>query len=374
MDCPFHNERGILAFMSIETSSLSPKIYFEPLQGLRAFAAMLVVIGHIKHEMLMVSAKLGQDAPLWTSLKLPYNAGVDIFFVLSGFLMVYTSQNLYKKKGGWFMFLKKRFQRIVPLYWFYTTLMISVMLILPHAFDTAKASVDHFIQSYLFIPHERPAGGLKPVLSLGWTLNYEMFFYVVFASLLFLSRHSLIAIMSILFAGFAFIHYFLPETMSVPYFWTRPIILEFIMGMIIANIYLSDVRLPRWGVFPVVMIVIGSFFIIPYSVSIMDLDIYRLPNMTMAVLLVGGLTLCKGMDQLKIPKWLKALGDSSYTLYLAHPFGIGIVALFVVQFNLGQGTHFVFSFATCILGSYIAYLMIEKNIVGYFKGKHCSRL
>jgi exopolysaccharide production protein ExoZ len=357
--------------MSIETPS--SKIYFEPLQGLRAFAAIIVMIGHIKHEILMVSAKLGQDAPSWTLLKLPYNAGVDIFFVLSGFLMIYTSQNLYGQRRAWFTFLKKRFQRIVPLYWFYTTLMIIVMMVLPHAFDTAQASISHFIQSYLFIPHERPAGGLKPVLSLGWTLNYEMFFYVVFACLLFLSRHSLMAIMMPLFIALATAHYFLPETMSMPYFWTRPIILEFVIGMMIANIYLSNLRFSQIMVFPLIGIAVLAFFFMPYSTTIMDLDIYRLPNMAMAVLLISGLTLCKGTDKWKIPQWLKALGDSSYTLYLAHPFGVGICALIVTRFNLGQGTHFVLSFLTCVLGSYIAYYLIEKNITGYFKGKHCSK-
>jgi exopolysaccharide production protein ExoZ len=358
--------------MSIKTPP--SKIYFEPLQGLRAFAAMIVMIGHIKHEILMVSAKLGQDAPSWTALKLPYNAGVDIFFVLSGFLMVYTSQNLYGQKWAWFTFLKKRFQRIVPLYWFYTTLMIIVMLLLPHAFDTAQASINHFVQSYLFIPHERPAGGIKPVLSLGWTLNYEMFFYIVFAGLLFLSRHSLTAIMAVMFIGFSVVHYLLPETMSVPYFWTRPIILEFVMGMIIANMYLSNLRFSSVMVLPLIAMAVFAFFLMPYSMTVMDLNVYRLPNMTMAILLIGGLTLCKGVDQWRIPQWLKALGDSSYTLYLAHPFGIGAVALLAIQFNLGQGTHFILSLATCAFGSYIAYYLIEKNIIGYFKGKHCSKL
>ncbi len=356
----------------MSTELQSSKIYFEPLQGLRAFAAIIVMIGHIKHEVVMVSAKLGQDVPVWTSLKLPYNAGVDIFFVLSGFLMVYTSQNLYGQKGAWITFLKKRFQRIVPLYWFYTTLMIIVMLLLPRAFDTAQASINDFIQSYLFIPHERPAGGIKPVLSLGWTLNYEMFFYAVFAGLLFLSRHSLTAIMTVIFAGMAVVHYFLPEMMSIPYFWTRPIILEFVMGMIIANLYLSNLHFSKVMVFPLITTAAFTFFFMPYSITILDLNIYRLPNISMAILLIGGLTLCKGVDQWKSPKWLKALGDSSYTLYLAHPFGIGVVALLVAQFNLGQGMHVILSFSSCIVGSYIAYLVIEKNIIGYFKGKHCS--
>jgi exopolysaccharide production protein ExoZ len=348
-------------------ASPAKNAYFESLQVLRAFAALIVVIGHIKHEVLMVSAKMAEVAPIWTSWKLPYNAGVDIFFVLSGFLMVYTSQKLYQQPKAWRTFLVKRFQRIVPLYWFYTSAMIAVILMMPAAFDTAQASVGHFIQSYLFIPHERPAGGIKPLLSLGWTLNYEMFFYVIFAGLLFLSRRKLSAIIAILFIWLAVSHYFIPETASMAFFWSRPIIIEFIMGMIIANIYMVGFRLPKFVVFVAIAGACMAFFMMPYQVDIFGLTIYRLPNMTMAVGLVGALTLCHGMDNLRMPKTLKALGDSSYTLYLAHPFAIGAVALMVVKFDMSQTLHFWISLGVCVVGSYVAYLIIEKPMIKFFR-------
>ena len=79
--------------MTIETP-YPRKNYFEGLQGLRAFAAIIVMFSHILHEAGNVAETLGQAIPEWMGVRLPYNMGVDIFFVLSGFLMVYTSQKL----------------------------------------------------------------------------------------------------------------------------------------------------------------------------------------------------------------------------------------------------------------------------------------
>jgi peptidoglycan/LPS O-acetylase OafA/YrhL len=61
------------------------------------------------------------------------------------------------------------------------------------------------------------------------------------------------------------------------------------------------------------------------------------------------------------------LGDSSYTLYLAHPFAIGAVALMVVKFDMSQTLHFWISLGVCVVGSYVAYLIIEKPMIKFFR-------
>lgn len=200
--------------MTIENQAILKNNYFESLQFLRALAATLVCIEHILYE-IFVSFRNNPDAmPSWVTPGLPFVSGVDIFFVLSGFLMVYTTQTMVggSKKSSWAVFLKKRIIRIVPLYWFYTSLMIAVLLIAPQLFGKAQADFWHFVQSYLFIPHERPAGGIRPVLSLGWTLNYEMFFYMVFAAFMFLSQKWMLRAMSFIFITLAALHFSVPKT------------------------------------------------------------------------------------------------------------------------------------------------------------------
>ena len=106
--------------------------------------------------------------------------GVDIFFAISGFVMVITGASLLGKKGDWKSFLQRRFLRIVPFYWLMTVVTIGTLLGAGHAL----VSPWHTISSFLFIPawndHHEPF----PVLKWGWTLPFEMLFYMLFAAAL----------------------------------------------------------------------------------------------------------------------------------------------------------------------------------------------
>jgi exopolysaccharide production protein ExoZ len=349
--------------MTIETPT---KPYFESLQILRGIAALSVVILHVLHEVNVTALKMTVTVPSWVETQFPFWVGVHIFFVLSGFLMVYTSQKLFETPGGWRIFLKKRFQRIVPLYWFYTTAMVAVILILPSALDTAVLDIRHVIQSYLFIPHDRPSGGVKPILALGWTLNYEMFFYVIFASFLFLSRAKLSILISCLFVGLAAPYIYIPSDWIMMKFWSNPIILEFIAGMIIANLYINKFRLPSWAL-PIGLILCLSIFLcMPFEI----MGVPYVPSFLIAIISVAVLVLRKKEDAIKIPRYAKMLGDSSYTLYLSHPFFIGAVALIAIQLDLSPLMHIALSLSACVVGGYIAHIVIEKPMIRYFKRKN----
>lgn len=353
--------------MTIETPSVEARSYFESLQVMRAFAALMVVFGHALYEVYISTLKMGMDVPAWVKTDLPYSVGVDIFFVLSGFLMVYTSQKLFQTKGGWKVFLKKRFVRIVPLYWFYTTLIIITIAIMPSAFGTASADVWHYIQSYLFIPHERPIGGVKPVLSLGWTLNYEMFFYAVFACFIVLSRQKLMRWVGVLFLILASAGLFIPQDWTILHFISNPIILEFLIGMMIADLFIRGVRLPNIYILIAVIVSVISFIYVPFRFSIDGFEVSRLPGTIMATLLIGVCALCPALLSMRLPKWIKLLGDSSYTLYLAHPFAIGVVSIVAIKISLTSHWHILLSLVACIVGSIIAYYIIEKPLVRLFK-------
>ena len=139
-------------------SSKYPKI--ECIQFLRFVASFLVLLTH-------------SFSPFFNG-----SIGVDIFFVISGFIMMHVSSNDVKK------FLIKRFIRIVPLYWTLTILFFLVVLFLPILVDKSEANFHYFIKSLFFIPYNNGEGHL-PVIFLGWTLNYEIIFYI-FLDFLFL--------------------------------------------------------------------------------------------------------------------------------------------------------------------------------------------
>lgn len=125
-------------------------------------------------------------------------SGVDLFFVISGFIVVVTTAGVDTKP---FDFWRRRIVRVVPLYWLLTLLMVTVALIAPGLFKTLKVAPETVLQSLLFIPHfsQSFSGVVWPLLVPGWTLNFEMFFYALFGLALILPpRYRLLVLTSVL--------------------------------------------------------------------------------------------------------------------------------------------------------------------------------
>ncbi len=199
------------------------------IQSLRAIAALMVVIHHLAHELGKLPGAEAVAAGLRAAA--PWMAGVDIFFVISGFIMVHASASLFGRPGAASLFLKRRLIRIVPLYWLMTIVVAAIAFAAPAMVTDGAPGLEAILASLLFWPHARPDGSVQPVLSLGWTLNYEMLFYALFAAALALGRGARATVLvttgllALLLAAGALAGA-LPWT-----FWGRPIVLEFALGM-----------------------------------------------------------------------------------------------------------------------------------------------
>ena len=199
------------------------------IQLLRAFAALCVVAFHAQNDASVVAARLGKA--FTRSEAFPWLAGVDIFFVISGFIMVYASARLFGSAQGPRIFLAHRIARIVPLYWATTMLYLAVVLLAPALLNSEYLAPGFVTSSFLFIPAARPDGLVQPLYSLGWTLNYEMFFYALFAIAVAFPRQRAVAALIgalILIVGLGQTLAPLPQPLA---FWSDPIILEFAFGM-----------------------------------------------------------------------------------------------------------------------------------------------
>ena len=95
------------------------------------------------------------------------------------------------------MFFANRLTRIVPLYLVLTTMVFIVASIMPHMMGTTIGSIDNYLKSLLFIPHFRQDGQLFPVLMPGWTLNFEMLFYLVIFIALFVRRQGFMSLVTL---------------------------------------------------------------------------------------------------------------------------------------------------------------------------------
>ncbi|CAH1673037.1 Acyltransferase [Hyphomicrobiales bacterium] len=291
------------------------------IQVLRALAAFMVAIHHVQPDAAMLAARAGLSFS--RSDLLPWMAGVDIFFVVSGFIMVHASQDLFGRAGGGSAFLKRRLARIVPLYWAMTTLFLLVGLAVPAVLNSGAPNLAQILGSYLFWPVVSTQGLVQPVYSLGWTLNYEMLFYVLFAAGLALPRRwalpAIAAVLALLVAGER-----LAGPLPLPLsFWGQPIVLEFAAGMGIAVLRQKGFRLH--GALRVAVAAAGV------GVLIVAAQMPGTDGPWSSVLWRGGaavlLMLAAGCGREGIvPVWpvraLAAVGDASYALYLVHPFVI----------------------------------------------------
>lgn len=298
---------------------------FWTVQGLRGVAALMVVIGHSQTAAAgIVTASGGHFA---RSTLLPWGAGVDLFFVLSGFIMVHASARLFGQPGARAAFLRRRLVRIVPLYWLVTTIFLGLLAAASWKGGDPFPDTGAILASYAFVPVDtRGDGRLFPVFDLGWTLNYEMFFYLLFALVVVLPRdRALRAIGGLLIAAVC-LGMFLPGP-TAPWYWTRPIILDFGLGLVVGG--WIGVVLPPFA--RIALAVIGIALLLADPAHLFDgMGGVTVANEWPRVLFAGmpiAMILAAAvlgpepaMPRALIP--VARLGDASYSLYLFHPFAL----------------------------------------------------
>lgn len=334
----------------------------ELLQLLRFIAALMVVLLH---------GEIVAERMAIRHLPIALGAGVDLFFVISGFVIAYTSQRYLTAPGGWSQFLVRRLIRILPLYWSALTLRLVLLSAAAAAGAKELPTFAAVLTSYLFIPHDSMGYGSAypfPILDLGWTLNYEMFFYVVFAAAIFFARGRAVAVaVTFLMAGVAVTSLWKPGILVLD-FWFRPIVLEFIAGMLIAVAYGKGFRLPL--ALPVLLAIAALCLWTLIDMRMFESyggpGFYSFPRFFVfgggAVCLVTAATL---LPRRRLSAWLTRLsvfGDSSYTLYLLHPFLFGLYRALLGRLDLPVAFYWpvlVFMVASAVILAHIAHLKLE---------------
>lgn len=333
----------------------------ETLQTLRGLAATLILLKHAFYEVHTIS-----PLPFDYALSDFFRVGVDIFFVLSGFIMVYISWGQSGARAARDFFVR-RVIRIVPTYWFYTFLLLGVAAMAPQVLAKAEFVPVDFIKSLFFIPYINSAGELQPFLAGGWTLNYEMYFYALFALCLFFPPRIGIALLCGWFLLSVPTGFFGMEG-AAPTFYSNIIVLEFLAGSLIGMLFVNNIRLPR-VVFPVgvVFVVLSILSFIALRQSILDAFGLFYPMMAVGIMSVLLLALPRGSENVKMPRWSVFIGDASYSIYLSHAFGIGAVTQLILLAGLETALSpwliLAVTVGVSLAGGCIAYLLIEKQLI-----------
>ena len=326
---------------------------FDSIQALRGVAALFVVLEHIRF--LSCGA-----------------FGVDIFFCISGFMIMHST---YEKSE---FFLRKRLIRILPLYYLMTLGTFLLLLLFPEMFLQSKADPIFLAKSLLFIPFHIGDGAIQPLMRIGWTLNCEIFFYVLFYIAMSISHKYRGLICSgflILMAAAAR----LSSPFWVPLrFYGDPIMLEFIFGILI---YYAARRLyqnfpssnpsPAARNFSVLCIVLcfGGLLVSRHP---MDVAGFRRPilwGLPAAVIVL--LTFFIGLYNVKMPSSLIQLGNASFSLYFMHYYPVMLLDRAVFDFSavsskalLGTGA----AVALSVILALVSRELLEKRLSGFLAG------
>ena len=294
---------------------------FESIQTLRAIAANAVLAAHLSdiERKYAVGQKLLPD---WAGV-VGGAAGVNLFFVISGFVMALVTRNV-----RWTDFMAARIIRIYPIYWLYTSLVLAVFLLRPDIVNQSYVHAPSIVKSYLLWPEE-----VKPLLAVGWTLIHEMYFYIVLAAIIALTiplRYALGA-WSVLILAAAFAT---EITSPVAAVLLHPATLEFIAGAAVGLIVSGGaVRFGKRCILAgLALLICGVIFYNSGAASIDDQWARVIYLGLPFVPLVYGVAVIERNGNWPNLNWASKLGDASYSTYLSHVMTVSVLGrLFMAQ-------------------------------------------
>lgn len=336
------------------------------LQFYRGIAALLVVLFHIDD---MTQQRLNQEylfnvfASGWS--------GVDYFFTLSGFIMIYVHRSAIGKRGKLKEFLIKRAVRIYPIYWIITGVVLAFFLVMPGFANPNDLNLLRIIHSLLLIPYND-----KPILDVGWTLVLEIFFYLLFCVAIWFKPKVSIPILAT-WLLVTLLYSFKIIQLSGPWvYWPQTIFgsmnLEFVWGAAAGYCVLNfseQIKSKRWLLF------YGSNFLYALLILLTAYDLLEVKREftfgLVAALLIFASTSVDLTDSIKVPPLLSFLGDASYSIFLTHGPLVSIATKLIVKANLGRIydnflSQILLFLLTVIVGC-LFYSVIEKPLTEYLR-------
>lgn len=331
------------------------------IQYVRAIAATSVVWWHTVQQTVLDNCAISKVGHFG-------DFGVDLFFVVSGFVMVFVTN---KRETSPLDFLAMRVIRIAPIYWIYTLAAAATLWLLPALFTSNELSWRHLLLSLAFIPHAlaKYPDQASPMVKIGWTLNEEMFFYVLFALAMFVSYRRRVALIGTALAVLVAVGVLgLGGGSAAGKFYTNDILLEFMFGMGIALLppdFAKDFR--TWHIVTLICLAVGVLILDSYHENWLRGLVRGVP----AAVVVWGLL---SLEQRK-PLWrnglLLELGNASYSIYLFQLYPISVFRSLahhagVASCRAVPVTGFVIACMTSALaGGVLSYRLIERPMLKF---------
>ncbi len=354
--------------MSIVKAKQNNRQKIQILQVLRAIATVIVFLSHYFSEGYTLSGFYFVGA-----------VGVGIFFVISGFLLVYTDKGDYKG------YIAKRLIRICPLYWLVTFIVFGLGLFAPSLLRTSVSTIPNLLKSLFFIPYYS-AHGIFPLLPIGWTLIVEMFvyllYYVVAHCVQFIygkqKRSSLSKannvttctgiIVACVLLIFVILNHIAPKNLFL-FSYGDDYMIFFIVGIVGAILMKSFKKAfeklnNKCAVLQKASIIILLFL---FAAFIGFSTVYDGTILHVLILGLVILAVIIAFCHIDFPKIIVALGNISYSFYLIHYFLVKLFTRFLMKSMLDENVFCyivlpVVCFAVTALLARISYELIEKRL------------
>ena len=323
------------------------------LQYMRAIAALLVVFHH-------ATSKGTQYSPTTFEWYTIGEAGVDLFFIISGYIMCHTVDS---KSISLTRFLTARVKRIIPLYWVLTSMALVIYILFPDKVNSGGGGTN-IIHSYTLFPVKE-----NYLINNGWTLSYEFFFYLLFAFGLSLTSKFKFFLPVILIITLVSLGSLNLSDTTIFSFVTNPLLLEFSFGILIyylfKNYHLNMITGSSLIIISVILFLLVNVFTPNYSRVIS----YGIPAMLFFTGMVALEPLFKNTHKNKIALFFEMIGNSSYSLYLSHPFALVITSIILNKLGFDKfGYLFVILLVvSSIIAGQLCYLFIEKKLTKVLK-------
>lgn len=353
----------VISMENITVNKEFHELHFDSIQALRGLAALFVVFQHVRF--------------------LNFGAfGVDIFFCISGFMIMFTTEKSTK------YFFRKRLVRILPLYYLMTLGTYLLLLLFPSMFQQTRHDFSYLVKSLLFIPFDIGSGAIQPLVRIGWTINCEMLFYLLF----FVAFHISMKYRGLICSAFlvilvGMVQIFAPAISSwhspignvlSPFliFYGDPVMLEFLFGIL--AYYLLRYLYRRHTLHPVsrtvslvsaVCIPVIFCLLVYFTPRINVIGFLRLPQWGLPALLLLILAFLAGL-RLSMPRFFVQLGNISYSLYLVHYYPVMFLDRVVFDFStlsVLSVVGLIVSVVISIVLAYLCWILIERKFTGWLR-------
>lgn len=322
-------------------------------QYMRAIAALLVVLHHAAWKGKQYSV----DPMYWFKIG---GVGVDLFFIISGYVMCHAT---YGKNINIICFMRARLIRILPTYWILTLAALCVYLIMPERINSSGGNISIF-DSFTLLPTNS-----KYLIENGWTLSYEFYFYIIFSAGLIFSGLLKYVIPILIILSLTSTGKFLDLNGVYFNFFTNSVLIEFVMGIMVFAMG-SAVYISKHASFALLIASVSMLIYVNASgtlgVAILD---HGFPCLLFFIAMLNFESDFNRLNNGFLSRMASAVGDSSYSLYLIHPFILVLSSMILLKLGLTEhGYLFVMLLVvSSVLSGLACYAFLERPVTKMIK-------